>query len=152
MTITNLHSIPEIENNKNLKENYLQFQQLLVELKKQELTDAIVNSINRDISQINSLKGSGKELNKIIKTKQDEILNLLEKELKIVPKKHYRKLWLVLGMAVIGVPLGVVFGVILENMAFLSIGLPLGMAIGITVGARMDKKALEDGRQIDIEF
>ena len=30
--------------------------------------------------------------------------------------------------------------------------MPLGMAIGIAIGAGMDKKALEEGRQLDIEI
>lgn len=30
--------------------------------------------------------------------------------------------------------------------------IPLGMAIGIAIGAGMDKKALEEGRQLDIEI
>ena len=37
-------------------------------------------------------------------------------------------------------------------MAFLAIGIPLGMAIGIGLGTGMDKKALEEGRQLDIEI
>jgi hypothetical protein len=37
-------------------------------------------------------------------------------------------------------------------MAFLGVGLPIGMAIGLAVGTGMDKKALAEGRQIDIEI
>jgi hypothetical protein len=57
-----------------------------------------------------------------------------------------------LGIAVYGVPLGLAFGVSLDNMAFLGIGIPIGLAIGIGVGNGMDKKALKEGRQLDLEI
>ena len=56
-----------------------------------------------------------------------------------------------LGMAAFGVPLGVAFGTSLDDMSFLAIGLPIGMVIGLAVGSGMDKKALEEGRQLDVE-
>ncbi|MFC3414076.1 hypothetical protein [Algoriphagus hitonicola] len=71
---------------------------------------------------------------------------------KIVSKNHYRYTWMSPGMAAFGIPLGVVFGTSLGNMAFLAIGLPIGMAIGISVGSAMDKKASEEGRQINLEI
>jgi hypothetical protein len=37
-------------------------------------------------------------------------------------------------------------------MAFIAIGLPIGMVIGIGIGTGMDKKALAEGRQIDVEL
>ena len=36
--------------------------------------------------------------------------------------------------------LGVAYGSITGNMAFIGIGLPIGMALGIAVGTGMDKK------------
>lgn len=54
-------------------------------------------------------------------------------------------------MAVFGVPIGVAFGFGLSNMAFIGIGIPIGMSIGIGIGAAMDKKAKEEGRQLDFE-
>ena len=80
------------------------------------------------------------------------IIELLEKKHKIVPKKFYLNRWLALGMAVFGVPLGVVMGSSLGNMAFIGTGIPIGMVIGMALGADMDKKALKEGRQMDIEY
>ncbi len=80
------------------------------------------------------------------------ILKLIEKEQKLVPKNTYRNRWMAIGMSVFGVPIGVAFGASLGNMAFLAIGIPIGMAIGIGLGTGMDKKALEEGRQLDIEI
>ncbi len=55
-------------------------------------------------------------------------------------------------MSVFGVPLGVVFGASFGNMGFIGIGLPIGMVIGMALGVSMDKKAFEEGRQLDLEI
>jgi hypothetical protein len=152
LIITELHPKPEIENNIKLKEKYHQFEKLLIELRKKELPEVIVETINQGIDNLNSFSGSGDELRKLITKKQAGILKLLEKELKLVPKNYYRNLWLPLGMSVFGIPIGVAFGTSLGNMAFLGIGLPIGMAVGIAMGTGMDKKAYKEGRQIDMEI
>ncbi len=112
----------------------------------------IVNLINQNIDEINSFSGSNKDLQKQIRKSQSNILKLIEKELKLVPKNLYRTRWMVIGMTVFGVPLGMAFGASLDNMAFLGIGIPIGMVIGMAIGAGMDKKAFEEGRQIDLEI
>jgi hypothetical protein len=152
MEIKELKKRPSIDQNTKLISAYAQFDKLLTELKKKKLPEEIVNSINNGIDQINSVSESEKELRKQIRESQSSILKLIEKDLKIVTKNHYRNTWLAVGMAVFGIPLGVAFGASLGNMAFLGIGLPLGMAIGIAVGSGMDKKAFEEGRQIDLEI
>ncbi len=55
-------------------------------------------------------------------------------------------------MAAFGIPLGVAFGISIGNMGLLGIGLPIGMVIGMAVGSVMDKKAVESGRQLDLEI
>ena len=152
MKINELNQKPEIDTNIKLKEAYLQFEKLLIEMRKKELPDSLVVTINAAIEELNSISGSGDELRKIVKKKQTRIIELLEKDLKLVPKNHYRNLWLALGMAAFGIPLGVAFGASFGNMAFLGIGLPIGMAIGIAVGTGMDKKAFKEGRQLDLEI
>lgn len=77
---------------------------------------------------------------------------MLEKELKIVPQKYYTKLWLALGMSVFGIPLGVAFGMSIGNLGLIPASLPMGMGIGAMVGAGMDKKALQEGRQLALEI
>ena len=86
---------------------------------------------------------------KQIKSAQAGIIKLLDQELNLVPQNHYQLKWLVLGMATFGVPLGVVFGIALGNLAFLGIGLPIGMAIGIAIGTSKDKQAQDEGMQLD---
>ncbi|HSQ45887.1 MAG TPA: hypothetical protein VLM44_03100 [Lutibacter sp.] len=151
MKIIELNQKPDIDKNVKLKEACLQFEKLLIELRKKELPDSLVVSFNKDIQELNSTSSSGDELRKLVKDKQTRIIKVLEKDLKLVPKNYYRNLWLALGMGAFGIPLGVAFGASFGNMAFLGIGIPIGLAIGIAVGTAMDKKAFEEGRQLDME-
>ena len=152
MKIKELKNRPDIDQHKKLFASYSQFEKLLIELRRKDLFDETVNSINDGIDKVNSVLESEKELRKQIKTAQSRIIKLIEKNHKLVTKNHYRNTWLAVGMAVFGIPLGVAFGASLGNMAFLGIGLPIGMVIGIAVGSGMDKKAFEEGRQIDLEI
>ena len=151
MEIKQLTIRPGIEQNKKLGNAFEQFENLLSKLRKRELPEEIIININNKIEQINSFPESEKELKKTVNRTRTDIIKLLEKELKLVPKNHYRNLWMALGMAAFGVPLGVAFGASLDDMSFLAIGLPIGMVIGLAVGSGMDKKALEEGRQLDVE-
>ncbi len=152
MKINELNQGPVIGENARHKGKYLQFEKLLSELRKRELPDRIVISINKDIEELKSLSDSGVGYIRVMTKKQTGIIRLLEKDLKLVPKNYYRTTWLAIGMAVFGVPMGVVFGALFGNMAFMGMGLPIGMSIGIAVGTTMDKKALEEGRQLDLEI
>ena len=152
MEIKELKKRSSIAENKKLMSAVAQFNELLKQLKTRELSDPLILAINTHIDQINAISGSEKEWEKQIRNSQSSILQLLEKELKLVTKNHYRNTWLALGMATFGIPIGVAFGAILKNMGFLGIGLPIGMAIGIAVGSKMDQKALKEGRQINLEI
>lgn len=107
--------------------------------------------LNKEIEIINGVTDSEKKLRKQIRNSQTKILRLLEKQLKLVSVNYYRNTWLVVGMAAFGIPLGAAYGSITGNMAFIGIGLPIGMALGIAVGTGMDKKAMKEGRQLDIK-
>lgn len=131
---------------------FLQLRNLLTELNKRQLPANIVEEINQHVQEINSYSHTGRDLAKLVKQKQTVILALLEKKLKIVPMKHYTKRWLAAGMSVFGLPMGVAFGLSLGNMGFLAIGLPMGMGMGAAVGSAMDRKALQEGRQLDVEI
>lgn len=152
MDIKELKNRPDIDQHKKLYTSYTQFDKLLMELRTKELPLETVNSINDGIEQINSVLESEKVLRRQINKTQSRIIKLIEKEHKLVIKNYYRNTWLAVGMAAFGIPLGVAFGISLGNMALLGIGLPIGMAIGIAVGTGMDKKAFEEGRQIDLEI
>ena len=152
MTIIELVKRPGIAQNEKLAKRHFQFETLLEELRKHEVPTDITHAINKEVEQINSFSGSDKVLLKQVKEAQSRIFKLIEKELKLVPQKHYMKMWLAVGMAAFGLPFGVAFGVSLGNMGLIGVGLPIGMAIGIAVGSAMDKKAQENGKQLDVEI
>lgn len=121
-------------------------------LNTKKLTEEIVIVINHKIDELNSASNSEKELKTQLKKTQSSVLKLIEKEAKLVTKNHYRNTWLAIGMSVFGIPIGVALGVSLGNIGLLGIGLPLGMVIGMAVGTKMDEKARELGKQLDIEI
>ena len=152
MNINELKPRANIENNKRLSKTFHLFEKLIDELQKRDLPEKIAVTINNDIEEINSFSEPDNQLKKLIRHKFNAIIKVLEKELKIVPKNYYRNYWSSLGIAAFGIPLGVVFGISLDNMAFIGIGLPIGLAVGSGKGMQMDKKAAEEGRQLDLEI
>ncbi|MBY5950213.1 hypothetical protein KUV23_04465 [Algoriphagus marincola] len=152
MEIKELIERSEIEQNSKLNTAYSLLKNLLSELRKREIPIEILNSINQEIDKLNGFSGSDKELLKQVRNSQSLILSLVKKELGLVPKGHFQTMWMAMGMATFGIPFGVVFGLTLGNMAFFAIGIPIGMSIGLAIGAGMDKKAQEEGRQLDIEI
>jgi len=137
----------------NLKASnaYQQLGKLLNALEVKELPTETVALINNEIEQLNSISVIDKYFVKATKEKENRIIKLMEKKHKIVPVNYYRKLWMMLGMSAFGIPLGLVFGLSIGNFGMLGIGLPIGMAIGVKVGSNMDKKAFNEGRQLDFE-
>ncbi len=140
------------EESKKLKRRFEQFNRLIDEINQKEIPEGIEKQFSLLIEGLNTHRGTAKLLSINIRRAQIKILRLLEKALKIVPKSHYRNTWMAIGMSVFGVPLGVAFGASQGNMAFLGIGLPIGMVIGMAIGAGMDKKAEEEGRQLDLQI
>jgi len=153
MTIIKLRGVKNLESDIRLIQLYSQFDILLSELRKKEVPDSIIQTINNEVEEINiSNSLTTNDLRKVIKKKQTAILRLIEKDLKLVPKNYYRTLWLALGMTVFGIPLGVLAGVFLGQPGLFAIGLPIGVAIGVTVGTAMDKTAAKENRQLNLEI
>ncbi|MFN4198393.1 MAG: hypothetical protein ACK4FS_05120, partial [Flavobacterium sp.] len=125
--------------------------ELLNILSRKSLSVALIERINGLTHEIVTFSGTENKFYFLVKKQQTRIVNLLEKELKWVPKNYYRNLWMVLGMTSFGLPIGIVFGMSLGNLAFLGIGLPIGLAFGIALGTHLDQKAKDEGRQLDIE-
>lgn len=152
MEITNLNSTKDLSDAIKHHAVYIQFEELIKELNTKNLPDRSVIFINKNIKEINSSLFTGKLLLKPIVKKQNKILKFLQKEHYIVSHHYYRNLWMVLGMSVFGVPLGILFGFGLENYGLLGIGLPIGLIIGMVVGVQMDKKAKRENRQLHYEI
>jgi hypothetical protein len=139
-----------LENTKVLS-RYHQLGELLKALEKRELPNEIVGFINQHIELLNSISDSEKYFAKTIKEKENEILKYIEKKINVVPKNHYRKRWLSLGVGAFGLPIGVTIGSVSGNMGMLGAGLPIGLGIGSVVGSSIDKKAFIEGRQLEFE-
>lgn len=152
MPISNLFLNPAFSHHKKLTDKAANFQQLIDELNKKEIPEPIATSINNDIDALNGFSGSTRDMLSLYTKKQATILKTLEKELKLVPKNHYRNLWLALGMSAFGLPIGVAFGISMGNLGLLGIGLPIGLGIGVVLGTSLDKKAKDAGKQIDVEL
>ena len=152
MDIKQLNPRPAIKGNPKLEAAYGQLDRLLSEIRKRKLSDEVIQAINTAIEELNAIPDSDNKLKAKIKKTQDQVVKVLENKHKFVAKNHYRNLWMILGMSAFGLPFGVALGTSLGNMAFLGIGLPIGMAVGLAVGAQMDKKAKEEGRQLDLEL
>ena len=152
MTITALNNRPEINSDHKLNHLYLQFGKLLVLLGKKQLSEVNINFINQSVERINISSSTGNDFKKLIKQEQTSLLKQIEKTQKIVPINYYRNLWMLLGLTAFGLPIGTAFGLLMGNIGLMGVGLPIGMAIGAVVGGNMDKKALNEGRQLNIEL
>lgn len=142
---------PNISENVKALNAYLQLGKLLNLLEIKEFPEDTVELINQEIEKLNAIGDDDKYLKSNIKTKENNIIKLVEKRHKIVPKNYYKKLWMVLGMSAFGIPMGVAFGLSIGNLGMLGIGLPIGMGIGVAAGTVMDNKAFKEGRQLDFE-
>ncbi|WP_222845801.1 hypothetical protein [Flavilitoribacter nigricans] len=152
MELESLNRSQDVSLDEKLEKEYRILEEIIQELRSREIPEDILVRINTEINDINTFPGEGKDLKRKIRAVRTSILKIVEKELKLVPRNYYRNQWMALGMSVFGIPLGVVFGSALGNLAFLGIGLPIGMSIGLAVGTNMDQKAQKEGRQLDVEL
>jgi hypothetical protein len=152
MVIEELMKRPGIDSNKRLLSRYARLERLLHALRQKDIPVDVEEEINHHVRTINAGAGSDREYGKMLGRAQHAILKIAEQKLRLVARDHYRNMWMSVGIAAFGIPLGVAFGVSMGNMGFLGIGLPIGMAIGIAVGIGMDKKAMQEGRQLDVDI
>lgn len=151
MNITALNQRNSIFSNLKEKNSYDQLQQLLIAVAEKDIPTSIIETINQTIDSLNNIEEGNPSFRKMVKKAEANILKLLEKELKLVPVNHYKKLWMVLGMSAFGMPIGVALGISMGNLGLLGIGLPIGMGIGTLSGISQDKKALAQGKQLAFE-
>ncbi|WKK82079.2 hypothetical protein [Marivirga arenosa] len=137
---------------KRLEKVIANYEKLLSELDNRELPDDILNTIDKEIIRINSEHNNEAKLYHLVNGSYYRILKLVRKSMGLVTKNHYLAIWMGIGMAAFGIPFGVMMGLILDNMAFMGSGIGIGLAIGLPIGAGMDKKAKEEGRQLDISM
>jgi ABC-type phosphate/phosphonate transport system permease subunit len=150
-TMQKLIERQQISENVKTSNLYQQLNILLKALEEKNLARETFELIDQEIVALNSISHADKSFGRLLKEKENKIIRLSEKRHKVVPRNYYRKLWMILGMSAFGIPMGVAFGISLGNLGLLGLGLPIGMAVGVGVGSMMDKKALQEGRQLDFE-
>ena len=141
------HPISRKDLNPKTQKAYDQLIKLIDSLNEKKLTTEFVQKSNEEISKFDVIPEDDLS-RKIIHKTRSKIYNRAVKELKYVTKNYYLGIWMALGISAFGMPIGVMFGSAMDNMGLLSLGLPIGMAIGMAVGAGLDKKAQEEGRQL----
>ena len=152
MKIEGLQRRKGTEKNKKINNAYDKMQLLIEALDKKDIPSEELTTINDHIVSINSFGGTDKELTKELKKTYKNILSFIEENLKLVPKNHFRALWIVYGSLA-----GVVLSSIFANFNFINFNglallpLPLAVAAGILVGIAMDNSAKNEGRQIELE-
>lgn len=152
MHIIDIEKTSAILNDEKLIKIHAQFQQLIILLRAKKLTVDSIQIINDNISSINKSALTGRKLQILIKKHQTVILKHIEKEYKLTAKNHYRNLWMLFGFTAFGLPIGVSFGLALDNLGLMGLGLPIGMVVGSIVGTRLDERALREGNQLDLEM
>ena len=150
MSLKPLKDLEPYLTDKRVKVRAVKFQELWEELNTMELPLEISSFINQKVDHINDLEDKN-EIFKNLGKSQAAILKLLREEMGLVPANYHRNMWLGLGMAVFGIPIGVALGLSLQNMSFIGIGLPIGLAVGVGIGVSMDAKARDSGKQLKFE-
>jgi len=128
------------------------FMAYLDALEVKKIDHSLIEKINFEIALLNKFKNDEKDFIKKLKKARLKIIRLVEKESKLVPIGFYQNQWMAMGMAAFGIPFGVMFGVALGNMAFISLGIPFGLSIGLGLGAAQDEKAKKEGRQLNVKL
>lgn len=126
--------------------------QLLEELRTRELSHSTIISINKEVEVLNKNTFYGRKFKKLIKKKEEKILEVTRKQENLFPANYFQSHWMATGMLAIGLPLGVAFGLALGNIAFFGIGLPIGLALGMSLGAEKDKKVKDENRQLNFKL
>lgn len=151
MNFINLEPKPSGEKSDKLNKQLNRLHDLINALKKKEIPEDSVNVFNTAIHNVNHFHGNENELTGHVRLTYRRIHDYALKELNLVPTGYYQRLWIALGMCVFGIPLGAAMGTALGNVAFSGTGIAMGLPIGIAIGQSKDKKAAEEGRQLDIK-
>ncbi|MDT0553900.1 hypothetical protein [Urechidicola vernalis] len=150
MKIEKLNIKSEALENPKLDKVIAKMNLLITDLNTKEIPVLICDEINAIIKTLNRNSEPETEQVKNIKKAYCKILKILEKKLKMVPKNHYRNLWMAIGISIFGVVFGSVLSSSTGNSSYIGIGIPIGVAIGIAVGTDMDKKAFKNGKQLKV--
>lgn len=139
-----------IEHNKKLIEANSSLDHLIKELGKREIPLEIITVVNQEIEKINSFSGSDKDLLKQLRVSKKLVIEMIEKELELVPRYHYQNKWMAFGILA-----GVLFSTIFNQLGFsdtwnsLGMGISMGLLFGMLAGKNRDEKAFKEGKQLN---
>lgn len=122
---------------------------LIAALNAKDLDEGLREQVEALLRPAREASGSDKERRKRYRKVTNRVLALVQKQTKLVPRNYHRDLWMSLGLAVFGVPIGIAMGSAMDNMGLMGAFMPIGLAIGLAVGAGMDKQAQQQGLQLD---
>lgn len=136
---------------KGLNKCYQKYQNLIEELNDRAIPEDLMDQVNEEVTMLDGIQEVGKPLHKQLKKSYTKVLKLLREEINLISKNHHRNTWMVLGMSVFGIPIGMGIASAVDNFGLFAAFMPVGMAIGIAIGSQMDKRAEQEGRQLDVE-
>lgn len=136
---------------KGLDKCYQKYQNVIEELNDRAIPEDLMDQVNAEVSKLDEITEVGKPFLKQLKKSYSKILKLLREEINLVSKNHHRNTWMVLGMSVFGIPIGMGIATAIDNFGLFAAFMPVGMAIGIAIGSQMDNRAEQEGRQLDVE-
>jgi hypothetical protein len=137
---------------KGLTRANMRLQSLLHAISEKEVSEEVKVSINQFIEAANAAASNdAKAHKKALNKGYNQITKLIQKEHGYVVKGSQMALWMVIGMVSFGTAIGVVFGIVMENMGLMGIGYGFGMAIGLAIGAVMEEKARKEEKQLVVK-
>lgn len=141
----------KILNDPKALEEFSILQNLLDALQDKAIPDEAISKINAETKRAEACDTTGRDLRSCIREAKNNVLKISTKELRMFPRNYHRKMWLVLGMGVFGLPIGTALGIGTGNFGLLGFGLPLGLALGYVFGTYLDKKISHQNNVLDVE-
>lgn len=148
MTLKNaidfFESLQSKTTNKSELKVYQEFIHILTSLKKRNLSDAELQSIEDALDGLD-LTSTPKYNRKHYSLALRNFKKYLKDSFSFVSKSHFTNLGIGFGMS-----FGVVFGIVVlsgfERSTGIALGIAIGMLVGLVIGRRLDDKAAAEGR------
>src|SRR5690606_28385074 len=113
--IPKLQKRDDLAQTEKLTQEFDSMQKLIDALNEKAIPAGIADSISQQLAPLNHPAIPAPQYTKMLADRRKSILKQVEKELKLVPQKHYLKTWMALGMSAFGLPFGVAFSMMLKN-------------------------------------
>jgi len=150
MKLIQLKQLKNVEHNQKLNKVYLYFLNLTTDLENRQLSLNVIDIINEEINNINKFSGTNKEVIKNIELSIKNVLITIEKELDIVLKQHYQRLWMIYGMII-----GTLFSIIVTTIGYentwytFPTGTSIGLLLGLIAGKKKDSTVKKRNLQLN---